>query len=75
LGTYSIVCKGLYTCPRFEAGTWFIECDMAVRPNTAQEQLDATGSQHLLLVLMAFGLEIRRIAVEYVDVVWLHVDV
>jgi hypothetical protein len=74
VGDYGVVSKGLYTCPRFKAGTWFIEGDVPVGSNTAQEQLNTTGPQNLLLVLVALCLEIRRVAIEYVDVVGLYVD-
>jgi hypothetical protein len=48
---------------------------MSVGSNTAEEQLDATGPQNLLLILVALDLEIGRIAVEYVDAVGLYVNV
>jgi hypothetical protein len=71
---YCIVCKGLYTCARLEAGARFIECNVAIGSNTAQEKLNTTGLQDLLLVIMTFELQIRRITVEDIDVVWFYVD-
>lgn len=44
IGKYSIIGKGLHTCPRPEAGAWLIEGDMSIRSNTAQEEFDATGA-------------------------------
>jgi hypothetical protein len=71
----SVVCKGLYTCARLEAGTRFIEGNVAVRPNAAQKELNAADTGYLVLVGPAFVLEVSGVAVEDVDVGWLDVDV
>ena len=47
---------------------------MAVRANAAEEQLDATDSLDLVLIVLSLGLEVGCISVEDVDVVWLDVD-
>lgn len=44
------------------------ECNVAVRADAAEEELDAAQCRDLRLVAVALCLEVRRVAVEDVDV-------
>jgi len=72
---YRVVGEGFYTCSRLEAGTGLVECNVPVGSDASEEELDASGLLYLFFVLLAFGLQIGRIAVEDVDVAWIHIDV
>ena len=64
----SIIGKSLHTGPGLETGARFVEGNVAIGSNTAQEQLDASCVGDLVLVCLAFGFQIRSIAIEDIDV-------
>lgn len=47
---------------------------MSVWSNATQEELDASSSLNLFLECNALLLQIRRIAIQYVDVHWIDID-
>lgn len=74
IGEDGVVGKGLDAGSGPETGSWLVEGDVAVGADATQEQLDAAGGLDLLLVLVAFSLEVRGVAIEDVDIGRVHVD-
>lgn len=70
-----IVGQSLDTRARSERRTRLVEGNVTVRTDTSHEKIDTTHFLDLGLVLVALGHEIRRVAVENVNVLRLNVDV
>ena len=72
---YRIKREGLDSSSTGEGGPRLVERDIPVEPDVAEERVDAAGGFDGGFVCDAFGFEIRRVAVEDVDIAGMHVDV
>ena len=70
-----VIGKRLDTSARRQAGARLVECDVPVLTDTAEEEVDATHSLDLGLVLDALGFQIWRVAVQNVHIVGVDVHV
>ena len=70
-----VIGKRLDTGARSQAGARLVEGDVSVLADAAEEEIDATHSLDLGLVLDALGFQIWRIAVQNVHIVGVDVHV
>ena len=60
--------QGFDTGTRSQRRSRFIKGDMTIITDTTHEQVDFTVGTDLFFILTAFGVDVRRVAVEQVDV-------
>ena len=70
-----LVRQRLHSCPRRQAGARLIERDVSVCADSSEEKVDAADGSDFGFERGAFGLEIRGVTVEDVDVLAGDVDV
>ena len=75
VGKDSIVSQSLNTGSTRETGPRLVEGDVAVLADAGEEEVDAASGFDGVLVADAFGLEVRGVTVEDVDVGRVDVDV
>jgi hypothetical protein len=69
----SLMSQRLDSSATSQTRTRFIECNMSITPNAAEEQLNSTKSLNLHFVRKTLFAQIRRVSVQYIDI--LRVDV
>ena len=74
VGDNRIRSQGLLTCTAGQAGTWLIESDMAIGTDTTKEEVDTTEFLYFLLVVGTLCSQIRRIAIEDMNIFLRTVD-
>lgn len=63
-----VIRERLYAGARGDGRAGLVECDVAVRPNAPQEQLNAAAVHYFLLVTVALCLQVIGVAVEEVHI-------
>ena len=74
VGNNGICSQCLLTSTTGQAGTWLIESDMAIGTDTTKEEVDTTEFLYFLLVVGTLCSQIRRIAIEDMNIFLRTVD-
>ena len=69
-----VLIEGFDSSSRNQRRTGLIECNVSVRTDAANEELDSSGILNQLFIALALRLQIRRIAIQNMSVVWINVD-
>ena len=74
VGNTGIGGEGLHTGSRAQRRAWLVECDMTIRADTADEQVDTTCLLDHLLVVLALSLKVGCITIKDMYVLLWTVD-
>lgn len=75
IGDNGIVSQGLDAGAGVEGGSRFVEGNVTIRTDASQEELNTSDGGDLLLITLAFEIQVRGISIEDVDILGENIDV